>query len=145
MIRSISFSRLLSSGIRVKLEDPDSDDEEDNCTLVIGVIQKHRRKIKKLGAQNLTIGFSIYKVTFCRDLKMNSFCTSLKDTRKLFLINQYPSPFLNGTFAKLEFCHVCWPYFQSLLILNVGISSILVWSNEAKMKRERHPVGSSIP
>lgn len=47
---------------RVKLEDPDSDDEEDNCTLVIGVIQKHRRKIKKLGAQNLTIGFSIYKV-----------------------------------------------------------------------------------
>ena len=49
---------------RVKLEDPDSDDEEDNCTLVIGVIQKHRRKIKKLGAQNLTIGFSIYKVGF---------------------------------------------------------------------------------
>ena len=48
--------------VRVKLEDPDSDDEEDNCTLVVGVIQKHRRKIKKLGAQNLTIGFSIYKV-----------------------------------------------------------------------------------
>ena len=49
---------------RVKLEDPDSDDEEDNCTLVVGVIQKHRRKIKKLGAQNLTIGFSIYKVDY---------------------------------------------------------------------------------
>ena len=46
----------------MKLEDPDSDDEEDNCTLVIGVIQKNRRKIKKLGAQNLTIGFAIYKV-----------------------------------------------------------------------------------
>ncbi|XP_065056554.1 calpain-9-like isoform X1 [Rhopilema esculentum] len=47
---------------KVKLEDPDSDDEEDNCTLVIGVIQKNRRKIKKLGAQNLTIGFAIYKL-----------------------------------------------------------------------------------
>ncbi len=49
---------------RVKLEDPDSDDEEDNCTLVVGVIQKNRRKIKKVGAQNLTIGFSIYKVKY---------------------------------------------------------------------------------
>lgn len=52
----------LNPQYKVKLEDPDSDDEEDNCTLVIGVIQKHRRKIKKLGAQNLTIGFSIYKL-----------------------------------------------------------------------------------
>ena len=46
----------------VKLEDPDDDDEVDNCTIVIGLIQKGRRKQKRVGAQNLTIGFSIYKV-----------------------------------------------------------------------------------
>ena len=49
--------------LRIKLEDPDSDDEDDLCTVVVGLIQKDRRKKKKLGAQNLTIGFSIYKVT----------------------------------------------------------------------------------
>ena len=48
----------------MKLEDPDDDDEVDNCTIVIGLIQKGRRKQKRVGAQNLTIGFSIYKVRF---------------------------------------------------------------------------------
>lgn len=47
---------------RVKLEDPDDDDEVDNCTIVLGLIQKNRRKQKRVGAQNLTIGFSIYKL-----------------------------------------------------------------------------------
>lgn len=46
----------------VKLEDPDDDDEVDNCTIVLGLIQKGRRKQKRVGAQNLTIGFSIYKL-----------------------------------------------------------------------------------
>jgi len=46
----------------VKLEDPDDDEDVDNCTIVIGLIQKGRRKQKRVGAQNLTIGFSIYKV-----------------------------------------------------------------------------------
>lgn len=52
----------------VKLEDPDDDDEVDNCTIVIGLIQKGRRKQKRVGAQNLTIGFAIYKVYFCFDV-----------------------------------------------------------------------------
>lgn len=47
---------------RVKLEDPDDDDEVDNCTIVIGLIQKGRRKQKRVGAQNLTIGFAIYRL-----------------------------------------------------------------------------------
>ena len=48
--------------IRVKLEDPDDDEDVDNCTIVLGLIQKNRRKQKRVGAQNLTIGFSVYKV-----------------------------------------------------------------------------------
>ena len=48
---------------RVTLEDPDDDEEVDNCTIVIGLIQKGRRKQKRVGAQNLTIGFAIYQVS----------------------------------------------------------------------------------
>ena len=52
----------LNPQYRIKLEDPDDDDEVDNCTIVIGVIQKGRRKQKRVGAQNLTVGFAIYKL-----------------------------------------------------------------------------------
>jgi calpain len=47
---------------RVKLEDPDDDDKVDNCTIVLGLIQKGRRNLKRVGVQNLTIGFTIYEV-----------------------------------------------------------------------------------
>lgn len=51
----------------VKLEDPDDDEDVDNCTIVIGLIQKGRRKQKRVGAQNLTIGFSIYRLEEDKD------------------------------------------------------------------------------
>jgi len=51
----------------VKLEDPDDDEDVDNCTIVIGLIQKGRRKQKRVGAQNLTIGFSVYKLEDDKD------------------------------------------------------------------------------
>ena len=47
---------------RVTLEDPDDDDDQDKCQLVVGLLQKDRRKLKLLGKDNLTIGFAIYKV-----------------------------------------------------------------------------------
>lgn len=52
---------------RVTLEDPDDDDEVDNCTIVLGLIQKGRRKVKRVGAQNLTIGFAIYRLEEDKD------------------------------------------------------------------------------
>lgn len=57
----------LNPQYRITLEDPDDDDDVDNCTIVIGVIQKGRRKQKRVGAQNLTIGFSIYKLDDDKD------------------------------------------------------------------------------
>lgn len=51
----------------VKLEDPDDDEDVDNCTIVIGLIQKGRRKQKRVGSQNLTIGFAIYKLDEDKD------------------------------------------------------------------------------
>ncbi|XP_064628930.1 calpain-B-like [Lineus longissimus] len=60
--RNFPDSFFLNPQYRVKLEDPDDDDDVDNCTLVIELTQKGRRKQKRVGSQNLTIGFSGYEV-----------------------------------------------------------------------------------
>jgi len=53
----------LNPQYRITLEDPDDDnDVVDECTIIIGLIQKGRRKQKRVGSQNLTIGFSFYKL-----------------------------------------------------------------------------------
>ncbi|KAM7540470.1 hypothetical protein Aperf_G00000041004 [Anoplocephala perfoliata] len=44
----------------VHVEDADDDDEENLGTLIVGLMQKDRRKMRKEGAEMLTIGFMIY-------------------------------------------------------------------------------------
>ncbi|KAM8947318.1 calpain-2 catalytic subunit-like [Pelodytes ibericus] len=48
----------------IKLEeaDDDPDDDEEGCTFIIGLIQKNRRKARKMGEDMHTIGFAIYEV-----------------------------------------------------------------------------------
>lgn len=48
--------------IRMTLEDPDEDDDEDLCTCIIALMQKDRRKLRQQGVQLLTLGFAIYKL-----------------------------------------------------------------------------------
>ena len=43
-------------------EDADGDGK---CSCLIALMQKHRRKQKKMGVQDLCIGFSVYKVSAC--------------------------------------------------------------------------------
>lgn len=46
------------------MEDAD-DDEDDKCSLTVALMQTKRRKLKaEEGKPMLTIGFSIYKVSF---------------------------------------------------------------------------------
>ena len=47
---------------RVTVTDPDDDDDEDKCTILVGLLQKDRRKKRKEGLDMLTIGYVIYKV-----------------------------------------------------------------------------------
>lgn len=46
----------------VTLTDPDEDDDEDNCTMIVALMQKNRRSAKtyQMGSSELTIGFAIY-------------------------------------------------------------------------------------
>ena len=44
------------------LTDPDDDDNDDFCTMLVRVLQKDRRKKRKEGLDMLTIGYVIYKL-----------------------------------------------------------------------------------
>ncbi|XP_076831130.1 calpain 2, (m/II) large subunit a [Brachyhypopomus gauderio] len=48
--------------IKLEEEDDDPDDDEVGCSVVIGLIQKNRRKMRKSGEDMHTIGYAIYEV-----------------------------------------------------------------------------------
>lgn len=48
--------------IKLEEEDDDPDDNEAGCTFIVGLIQKNRRRMRKMGQDMHTIGFAIYEV-----------------------------------------------------------------------------------
>ncbi|XP_075165551.1 calpain A isoform X3 [Haematobia irritans] len=44
----------------ITLEDPDEEDDEGKCTVIVALMQKNRRSKRNLGMECLTIGFAIY-------------------------------------------------------------------------------------
>ncbi|XP_068178336.1 calpain-2 catalytic subunit-like [Antennarius striatus] len=48
--------------IRLDEEDDDPDDGQRSCSLVVGLIQKNRRRMRKMGEDMQTVGYAIYKV-----------------------------------------------------------------------------------
>ncbi|XP_023059438.1 calpain-2 catalytic subunit isoform X2 [Piliocolobus tephrosceles] len=48
--------------IKLEEEDEDEEDGESGCTFLVGLIQKHRRRQRKMGEDMHTIGFGIYEV-----------------------------------------------------------------------------------
>jgi len=49
---------------KVSVVDPDSDDEDGNGSVIIGLMQKDRRKMRREGKNELTIGYAVYMVRF---------------------------------------------------------------------------------
>lgn len=47
---------------RITIEDADEDDDEGTQRVVIGVMQKDRRKMRAQGERELTIGYAVYKL-----------------------------------------------------------------------------------
>ncbi|XP_053203439.1 calpain-B-like isoform X3 [Panonychus citri] len=46
----------------IELKDHDEGDEDDLCTLIVGLMQKNRRAKRKMGLDSLTIGFAVYAI-----------------------------------------------------------------------------------
>lgn len=53
----------LNPQFKIEVEKKEGTEEDEKRSVVIALMQKGRRKMKRIGAQNLTIGFAIYKVT----------------------------------------------------------------------------------
>jgi calpain len=45
---------------RIRVDDPDDDDEDNLCTVIISLMQKGRRALRDEGLDTLTIGFAVY-------------------------------------------------------------------------------------
>ncbi|XP_058982142.1 calpain-A isoform X3 [Musca domestica] len=53
----------------ITLEDPDEEDDDGKCTVIVALMQKNRRSKRNLGMECLTIGFAIYHLNE-RDLQV---------------------------------------------------------------------------
>ena len=48
---------------RVTLNEPDDGDKDGVCQIIVGLMQKDRRKARAKGEDNFAIGYMMYKVT----------------------------------------------------------------------------------
>lgn len=75
----------------MSLEDPDEDDEDGLCTIIVALMQKNRRSRRNMGMDCLTVGFAIYHVTerdlMSKPLKMNFFKYNSSVARSPAFIN----------------------------------------------------------
>lgn len=51
--------------IKLNEVDDDPDDGEEGCTVIVGLMQKNKRRRRKMGEDMETIGFAIYEVRSC--------------------------------------------------------------------------------
>ncbi|KAM3863036.1 calpain-2 catalytic subunit-like [Diretmus argenteus] len=97
--------------IKLEEEDDDPDDGEQGCTFLVGVMQKNRRRMRKMGQDMETIGFAIYEVPeqYCGRKQVH-----LK--KDFFLYNR--SAARSETFINMrEVCnHFCLPPGEYLLV-----------------------------
>uniref|UniRef100_A0A0K8TLH3 Putative cytosolic ca2+-dependent cysteine protease calpain n=1 Tax=Tabanus bromius TaxID=304241 RepID=A0A0K8TLH3_TABBR len=75
----------------ITLEDPDEDDDDGKCTVIIALMQKNRRSRKNVGVDCLTIGFAVYHLDerdlMTRPQKMNFFKFRTSIARSPVFIN----------------------------------------------------------
>uniref|UniRef100_A0A8C6YTF3 Calpain-3 n=1 Tax=Nothoprocta perdicaria TaxID=30464 RepID=A0A8C6YTF3_NOTPE len=87
--------------LRLLEEDDDPEDEEVVCSFLVALMQKNRRKERKLGANLYTIGFAIYEVPMHGDkhhLQKDFFLYNASKARSKTYINmreisELPNPF----------------------------------------------------
>uniref|UniRef100_A0A8C9TGD0 Calpain 2, (m/II) large subunit a n=1 Tax=Scleropages formosus TaxID=113540 RepID=A0A8C9TGD0_SCLFO len=89
--RNHPYTFWMNPQFRIKLEEDDDDpaDKEVGCSFVVGLIQKNRRQMRKMGEDMHTIGFAIYEYSGSKvHLDKNYFLTHAQTARSETFINQ---------------------------------------------------------
>ncbi|KAJ3580657.1 hypothetical protein NHX12_034286, partial [Muraenolepis orangiensis] len=75
--------------IKLDEEDDDPEDGEEGCSLVLGLIQKNRRNMRKVGQDMHTIGFAIYEFHGQREVHLdkNFFLSHAQTARSETFVN----------------------------------------------------------
>lgn len=58
----ITASFWINPQFKIHIDEADDDDDDGNGTIIVGVMQKDRRKARNVGEDNHTIGYAIYGV-----------------------------------------------------------------------------------
>uniref|UniRef100_A0A3Q3EA56 Calpain-2 catalytic subunit n=1 Tax=Labrus bergylta TaxID=56723 RepID=A0A3Q3EA56_9LABR len=102
----------------IKLDevDDDPDEGEEGCTFIVGLMQKNRRQMRKMGQDMETVGFAIYEVTFPPGTSRYWGKKQVHLKKNFFLRNC--STARSETFINLrEVCsHFCLPPGEYLII-----------------------------
>lgn len=64
-LSAVKFPDTFWTNPQIKLQLTEKDDGQEECTFIAALMQKDRRKLKKQGAEMLTIGYAIYEVFSC--------------------------------------------------------------------------------
>uniref|UniRef100_A0A673HNG6 Calpain-2 catalytic subunit n=1 Tax=Sinocyclocheilus rhinocerous TaxID=307959 RepID=A0A673HNG6_9TELE len=129
----------------IKLEEQDDDptDNEVGCSFVVGLIQKNRRKMRKVGEDMHTIGFAIYEFAGQRNVHLD---------RNFF--QRHASAARSETFINLrEVCsHFCLPPGEYLIVPSTfepnkdGDFCVRVFSEkQAEFQELDDPVECNVP
>ncbi|XP_076020371.1 calpain-2 catalytic subunit-like isoform X1 [Genypterus blacodes] len=97
----------------IKLEelDDDPDDGEEGCTAIIGLMQKNKRRMRKMGQDMETVGFAIYELP---DEHLGKKQVHLK--RDYFLHNRSAARSESFTNTREVCSHFCLPPGEYLII-----------------------------
>ncbi|KAG1939837.1 calpain-1 catalytic subunit [Pimephales promelas] len=87
--RNNAYTFWMNPQFVIKLDDDNPDDNEPDCSFVVGLIQKNRRRLRKMGEDMHTIGFAIYEFQGQRDVHLdkNFFLTHGQKARSETFIN----------------------------------------------------------
>ncbi|KAH0622672.1 hypothetical protein JD844_025174 [Phrynosoma platyrhinos] len=105
--------------IKLEEEDEDPDDPEKGCTFLAGLIQKHRRKQRKMGEDMHTIGFAIYEASLLFLRNRNIMKYHVKEIGKELKLK------INGIVIKM-------PYIKKANQTNVHLSKNFFLTNRAR-------------
>lgn len=107
----------------IKLDDVDDnpDDGQEGCTVIVGLMQKNKRRRRKMGEDMETIGYAIYEVRGFSHILMSLFFYGLIFSK--FIISSCTPVKLPRLLINRCFCRTIYMFKQKQTVL---VSNLLL-------------------